>query len=126
MTVAVRFSRPNRDSHRVAWSELFHTFWGIPFVHQRSCYCEGMSAATALDGLLDPLSRCLDAESARRLVELRVDSSVQERVDALAERANEGLLSSDEHAEYEALINAADFISILKSKARKHLSSNRA
>jgi hypothetical protein len=83
-----------------------------------------MSASTVLDGLLDPLSRCLDAESARRLVELRVAPPVQERIDALAERANEGLLTDDERAEYEALINAADFISILKRKARRHLDSN--
>ena len=45
-----------------------------------------MSATTALDGLLDPLSRCLDAESARRVVELRVSPPVQERIDTLAER----------------------------------------
>jgi len=34
------------------------------------------------------------------------------------------LLTEDERAEYEALINAADFISILKCKARRHLDSN--
>ena len=83
-----------------------------------------MSASTVLDGLLDPLSWCLDAESARRLVELRVAPPVQERIDTLAERANEGLLTDDERAEYEALINAADFISILKRKASRHLDSN--
>jgi hypothetical protein len=76
-----------------------------------------MSAATVLDGLLEPLSRCLDAESARRVVELRVAPPVQEQIDTLAGRANEGLLADDERAEYEALINAADFISILKFKA---------
>ena len=38
--------------------------------------------------------------------------------------ANEGLLTDDERAEYEALINAANFISILKLKARQHLLSN--
>jgi uncharacterized protein YnzC (UPF0291/DUF896 family) len=58
---------------------------------------------------------------ARRLVDFRVDPPVQERIDALAERANEGSLSTDERAEYEALVNAADFISILKLKARGHL-----
>jgi len=42
----------------------------------------------------------------------------------LAERANEGLLSDDERAEYEAFINAADFISILKLKARRNLESD--
>jgi len=83
-----------------------------------------MSAATLLDGLLDPLGRCLDAESARRVVELRVSPSVQQRIDTLAERANEGVLTGDEAGEYEALINTADFISILKLKARRHLSSN--
>jgi hypothetical protein len=80
-----------------------------------------MGVVKGLDGLLDPLSRCLDAESARRLFDFRVDSPVQERIDTLGERANEGTLSADERAEYEALINAADFISILKIKARRHL-----
>jgi hypothetical protein len=80
-----------------------------------------MNAALVLDGLLGPLSRCLDAESARRVIEFRVDSAVQKKVDALAERANEGLLSEEERTEYEALINATDFISILKLKASYQL-----
>jgi hypothetical protein len=84
------------------------------------------SATGVLDGLLDPLSRCLDAESARRLAEFRVAPVVQERIDILAERANEGLLTEDERAEYEAIINAADFISMLKPKARRNLKSNDA
>ena len=49
---------------------------------------------------------------------------VQARVDVLAERANDGALSDDEQAEYEALISAADFISILKLKAQRQLKSN--
>ena len=82
-----------------------------------------MSAATGLDGLLEPFSRCLDADSARRIAEFQVAPPVQERIDTLAERANEGSLSDGERAEYEALINAADFISILKLKARLYLDS---
>jgi hypothetical protein len=82
-----------------------------------------MSAANGLDGLLDPLSRCLNLESARRVIDFQVDQSVQERIDALAEQANEGTLSDSDRSEYEALINAADFISILKFKARLHLES---
>ncbi|MGA2075550.1 MAG: hypothetical protein ABSH52_18830 [Terriglobia bacterium] len=81
------------------------------------------SIDTPLDGLLDPLSRCLDAESARRVIELQIDPAVQSRLDALAERANDGVLTDDERAEYEAFINVGDFISILKLKARKHLGS---
>ena len=82
-----------------------------------------MSAAACLNDLIESLSRCLDAESARRLVVLRVAPAVQERIDRLAEGAKEGTLSDDESAEYEALVNAADFISILKLKARQHLHS---
>ena len=77
-----------------------------------------------LDELLDPFTHCLDAESAQRVAEFRIAPSVQERVDALAERANEGVLSENERIEYEALINAADFITILKFKARRKLTSN--
>ena len=80
-----------------------------------------MSTATTLNGLLDPLSQCLDIESAQRVVQLQFSPIVQERINALAARANEGLLTDDEHSEYEAAINAADFISILKLKARQHL-----
>jgi hypothetical protein len=82
-----------------------------------------MSAASGLDGLLEPLSRCLDAESARRIVDLQVDPPVQERMDVLAEGANEGTLSDNERSEYEALVSAADFISILKLKAQLYLAS---
>ncbi len=82
------------------------------------------TVAAALDGLLDPLSRCLDAESAQRVAEFRVDPAVQARIDTLAQRANDGLLSQEERAEYEAFINAADFISIIKLKVRRQLNSN--
>jgi hypothetical protein len=65
----------------------------------------------------------VDPESARRVVDLQLDRPVQERIDGLAERANEGTLSDSERSEYEATINAADFISILKLKAGSHLDS---
>jgi len=74
-----------------------------------------------LDRMLDPLSRCLDAESARRVVVLGTDPVVQARVDVLAERANEGLLTPEERAEYESYINVDDFIAILKMKAERNL-----
>ena len=82
-----------------------------------------MSAMTVLDEFLDPLSRCLDAESARRVMDWCIPLPVQERMDVLAQRANEGLLSDEERSSYEALINAADFVSILKIKASRQFTS---
>jgi len=79
---------------------------------------------TVMDGLLDPLSRCLDVESARRIVEFRVSPAVQARVDVLAERANEGVLTPEERAEYEAFVNTSGFIAVLKLKVRQQLKSN--
>jgi hypothetical protein len=78
-----------------------------------------MSAASVLDELLDPFGECLDAESARRVMEFQVSPRVQQRVEWLADRANEGLLTDEERNEYEALISASDFISILKLKVRR-------
>jgi hypothetical protein len=69
----------------------------------------------------DPFTRCLDAEPAQRVAGFRVAPAVQEKVPALAERANDGALTEDERATYEALINAADLIAVLKPKARRML-----
>jgi len=80
--------------------------------------CVGASSAD-LDALFEALSHCLDTESARRITEFRIDPGVQARVDLLAEKANQGDLTHDERSEYEAFINASDFISILKLKARR-------
>jgi hypothetical protein len=83
-------------------------------------------SGSLLDGLLDPLSRCLGAASAQRVAEFRVPPPVQERIHLLAERANEGLLSQDERSEYEAIVNFVDFIAILKLKAQRYLEPNDA
>jgi hypothetical protein len=58
------------------------------------------------------------------VIEFGISPAVQERVGVLAERANEGVLTEDERLDYEALINAADFIAILKLKAQRRLTSN--
>ena len=44
----------------------------------------------------------------------------------LPSERNAGLLSDNEQAEYETIVNAADFISILRLKAERNLKSNRA
>ena len=80
-----------------------------------------MSPAGVIDRMLEPLSRCLDVESARRVAALSFPAEVQDRMDLLGDRANEGVLTAEERAEYEALVNTADVVSILKLKARDQL-----
>jgi hypothetical protein len=78
--------------------------------------------APALDRILDPVSRALTPEVARRLVALRVDAKTQARIDRLARRCNEGKLTEAERAEYETYVTAIDFVAVLQAKARGVLS----
>jgi hypothetical protein len=43
------------------------------------------------------------------------------RIAQLAEKANEGQLSSEEHEEYETYVRAIHFFTVLQSKARRLL-----
>jgi hypothetical protein len=71
-----------------------------------------------LDRVLDPFTRCLTPEVARRIADLSADSATQTRVDELADKANEGQLSDQERAEYDAYRSAFHFVTILQTKAR--------
>jgi hypothetical protein len=77
--------------------------------------------APALDRLVDPLSRCLTPESARRLLKLKADRRLQARVDELGEKCNEGTISPEEQAEYARYVSFGTFVALLKSKARQLL-----
>jgi hypothetical protein len=76
---------------------------------------------TSLDTLMTPVTDCLDAGSLRALVSLRAPAQAQERVNWLAERANEGLLTGEEQAEYESCAMFSNFLGVLQTKARKKL-----
>jgi len=74
-----------------------------------------------LDRFLDPLSEVLTPPVARRLAELRADPVLQARVDELAAKANQGLLSPEEETEYKSYIEAAEMLAIMQAKARRYL-----
>jgi hypothetical protein len=59
------------------------------------------------------------------VVELRADPETQARIDELAKKANDGLLSATEKTEYEGYVEAIDVVSILQAKARKVLAVQR-
>ena len=70
---------------------------------------------------LAPVEGCLNRESAIAILNLPPNPRVQSRVDELAEKCNEGTLTPDERAEYDALIWADHFLGILQSKAEHFL-----
>ena len=83
-------------------------------------------AATVLDRLMEPVGRSITPDFARELVALRADPVDQARIDELAEKCNEGTLSAEERAEYEAIVGAIHLIGILQRKARRVLADGGA
>lgn len=77
--------------------------------------------ATTIDRLVEPLVRTLTPEVARSLIQLRADPELQARMDELAEKSNEGRLTSDEREEYETSIRFANYLAIIQAKARRLL-----
>jgi hypothetical protein len=82
-------------------------------------------ATSLLGRLLDMVSRCLTPEVARALVSLRADPEIQERIDELADKCNEGTLSPEERSEYEAFVSFSSFLALLQAKARQLLARKR-
>ena len=83
-----------------------------------------MNAATEnmIGRVLEPLFRALPLDSARQIVSLSADDSLQIRVQFLAERANEGELTAEESNEYQAFVDAGDILATLQALARKTIS----
>jgi hypothetical protein len=79
------------------------------------------NTSQVLTRLLEPVGRCLSEDAARALAGLRADEEVQARVSALAEKCNEGTLSTEERAEYESYVMAAGIVAILQAQARARL-----
>jgi hypothetical protein len=76
-----------------------------------------------LDRMLEPVGRSMSLEFARELVELQADPNDQARIDELAEKCNEGLLTDDERAEYERYVQAIHLIGVLQQKAKRVLAA---
>jgi hypothetical protein len=79
------------------------------------------STSSYLDRFLQPVTDAFTQETARQFAELRADASLQDYVDDLARKANEGTLTPEEDAEYKAIVDANDLIAILQMKARRFL-----
>jgi hypothetical protein len=80
-----------------------------------------MASTTYLDRMLDPVVESFTPAVARKIVKLRADPELEQRVAELRRKANEGTLSPEEDAEYKDFVESVDVISILQTKARSFL-----
>jgi len=74
-----------------------------------------------VSSVLDPFTECLTPEAAKRIAAFQAAPATQSRLDDLADKANEGLLTADEQAEYDRYRSVFHFVTILQSKARAYL-----
>ncbi|MFM9961976.1 MAG: hypothetical protein ACKV2Q_12210 [Planctomycetaceae bacterium] len=75
----------------------------------------------AFDRGIDGAFQFFSREQAEALAKFQVDESLQQRLEELADKCSEGELSEDERSEYAGYVRANNFLSILQSKARRHL-----
>ena len=71
-----------------------------------------------LNRILEPVTRSLNPEAARSLLNVRADASAQARVAELAEKCNTGTISDDERDEYEMYIWAGKIVALFQAQAK--------
>jgi hypothetical protein len=79
---------------------------------------EWVQSQKMVSDLAERLGATLNESSARAILDLTIDTPSPERRTELAHKANEGLLTAEEFAEYETYAQLRGLIAILKSKAR--------
>lgn len=72
---------------------------------------------------VDPIFDLLTSDQAEKIVGYHADEALQGRLEWLADRASEGLLTDDERAEYEGYARANQFLSVLCAGVRRKLAS---
>lgn len=79
------------------------------------------SSPGLLEALADSVAACLDAPSLRAIANMELDPKTRNRLDELAEKANEGQLSADERVEYQSFIGVSEFLGLAQLRARARL-----
>jgi hypothetical protein len=100
------------------WLHLTQTF-GYAYLMSKK------TNGRVLDRLLKRVSTSLNEDAARKLVGLKADRRARARVAELADKCNEGELTSAERHEYEVYVLAGEVIAILQAQARILLARRR-
>lgn len=82
---------------------------------------EWVQSQKMVSELAERLGSTLNEASARSILALKLNGPTPERRQELAEKANEGLLTTEEFAEYETYAQLRGLLALLQSKARLYL-----
>ena len=85
-----------------------------------------MNTKDCLEMILEPMADSFSVEFCEKLVDLRASPDLQARLDHLAEKANEGMFTPEELAEYKAFVDTSTMIGVLQAKARRFLAQHAA
>jgi len=75
----------------------------------------------ALNQMLEPLSQLLSVEAAQAIVSLQIGATMLARIQELADRCSEGILTEQEKAECQGYAEGAEILSLIKLKASRIL-----
>ena len=89
-----------------------------------TAFPEWVQSQKLVTELAERLGGTLNEASARAILELQLEAPTPERRQELAEKANEGLLTTEEFAEYETYAQLRGLLAVLQSKARLFLKSS--
>ena len=78
-----------------------------------------MVTLSALDQLLNPSAGWLTPVGAQRLIDWKLSDEYRERIEELGGKANAGVLTAEEDAEYRAYLDDVELISLMQAKARR-------
>lgn len=84
---------------------------------------ETASPTTALDQMLAPLGDFRNTEVARRIIALRIAPHIPRRIEELADRGSESVLTGAERVEYGSDVEGAGIVGLVTLKARQFLIS---
>ena len=82
---------------------------------------EWVQSQKIVSELAERLGSTLNEASARSILALKLEGPTLERREELATKANEGLLTAEEFAEYETYAQLRGLLAALQSKARLYL-----
>ena len=75
-----------------------------------------------IEGVLD----CLDEKSTERLINLQFSEEFDERMQVTADKCTEDELTSEEKADYKAVVELLGWLSLLQLRARQRLNDSKS